>query len=157
MSEAPQRRLRPAARIIVLGPGDKVLLFRYVTSTYPPFWILPGGEAEAGEDYPEAAARELAEETGIVTSLSHTGTILEADYEYRGEPVRSVEHFFWCRVQNLGVNTKGHTALEREVMQEYRWFEPAEFMGWGETIYPLDLTGIVRAVRQREGAHRSEK
>src|SRR6185437_5041637 len=58
-------RLRRAGRVIVLDPEDRVLLFRYDDG--PPngrHWSTPGGGLNDGEDYPEGARRELAEETG---------------------------------------------------------------------------------------------
>src|SRR5215472_16714927 len=57
--------VRLAARVILLDPGDRVLLMRY--DDPPPggrHWATPGGGLDPGEDYPEAALRELAEETG---------------------------------------------------------------------------------------------
>ena len=57
--------------------------------------------------------------------MSLAGTldlIREAEYDYLGEPVKSVEHFFHHRAAHARIDTSGHTALEREVMQEHRWF-----------------------------------
>src|SRR5215469_2972472 len=62
---APGLPVRRAARVILLDPADRVLLMRY--DQPPPngqHWATPGGGAEDGEDYPAAALRELAEETG---------------------------------------------------------------------------------------------
>jgi 8-oxo-dGTP pyrophosphatase MutT (NUDIX family) len=57
--------VRRAARVILLDPQDRVLLMRYDGG--PPsgsHWATPGGGLNPGEDYREAAVRELAEETG---------------------------------------------------------------------------------------------
>ena len=43
MSEAP-RRTRRTARILLLGPDDRLLLFRYLAEGFDPFWIMAGGE-----------------------------------------------------------------------------------------------------------------
>ncbi|MEM9502077.1 MAG: NUDIX domain-containing protein, partial [Pseudomonadota bacterium] len=66
MSEAPAtKRLRRAARIIVLDPDNRALMFRFDVSGRPPFWVTAGGECEPGESFEEAARRELFEETGV--------------------------------------------------------------------------------------------
>ena len=64
MSEEALRRIRRTARILLLGPDDLLLLFRYIAPGFDPFWIMAGGECDAHEDFPGAARRELLEETG---------------------------------------------------------------------------------------------
>ncbi|MFC6594482.1 nucleotide triphosphate diphosphatase NUDT15 [Kitasatospora paranensis] len=63
----------PAAGSPVIGAGvivpttdGRVLLGRRTTAGESPTWSLPGGKVDAhGESFEQAAARELAEETGI--------------------------------------------------------------------------------------------
>ncbi|MFI9328568.1 NUDIX hydrolase [Kitasatospora sp. NPDC052868] len=63
MTTAP---LLGAGVIVPTGDG-RVLLGRRTTAGEPPTWSLPGGKVDdPGESFEEAAARELAEETGIV-------------------------------------------------------------------------------------------
>jgi 8-oxo-dGTP pyrophosphatase MutT (NUDIX family) len=150
MNEAAARRVRRAARIVLLGPDDRVLLFRYVPANYPVFWILPGGACDPDEDFPEAARRELREETGIDTLPRPLGLVREAEYDYLGEPVKSVEHFFWHRTVLASIDVSDHTELEREVMQEHRWFTTGQLGDWPETIYPLDLARLVARIVERE-------
>jgi 8-oxo-dGTP pyrophosphatase MutT (NUDIX family) len=47
---------------IIVGDGERVLLGH---ATRSPRWDIPKGEAEPGEDFAAAAARELREETGL--------------------------------------------------------------------------------------------
>ncbi|MEU9133678.1 NUDIX domain-containing protein [Kitasatospora sp. NPDC048540] len=55
------------AGVIVPTTDGRVLLGRRTTAGEEPSWGLPGGKADrAGESFEQAAARELAEETGIV-------------------------------------------------------------------------------------------
>jgi 8-oxo-dGTP diphosphatase len=55
------------AGVIVPTTDGRVLLGRRITAGEPPTWSLPGGKADhPGESFEQAAARELAEETGIV-------------------------------------------------------------------------------------------
>ncbi|MGW7001573.1 nucleotide triphosphate diphosphatase NUDT15 [Streptomyces sp. NPDC054933] len=55
------------AGVIVPTTDGRVLLGRRIAVGEPPTWSLPGGKVDhAGESFEQAAARELAEETGIV-------------------------------------------------------------------------------------------
>jgi len=74
----PDRAVRPQAAVSTcLWRGREVLLVRRGKPPKQGLWSLPGGMIEPGERLVEAAARELAEETG-----------LEADY---GEVADAVE------------------------------------------------------------------
>lgn len=145
----PERRVRRTARIVLLGPGGRVLLFRYTAEGFDPFWILPGGECDPEEEFDEAATRELLEETGVHARPSPLDHVIEADYDYLGEPVKSVEHFFHHRIPYSDIDISRHTALERRVMREHRWFDPVELEAWPETIYPLHLRRLIEALHPK--------
>jgi len=65
--------------VVITDPTGRVLLVR---RAYPPFdWVLPGGNAEAGESPVETAAREVSEETGLRIELDRmTGVYYQADH-----------------------------------------------------------------------------
>lgn len=68
-AEAPYRRVAVAA----VEPDGRVWAVR---PRGRPFWALPGGHLEPGESPAEAAARELAEETGVRVRLGrHLGRL----------------------------------------------------------------------------------
>ena len=73
MSEAaPVLPERPTARWLILDGQGRVLLFHFVFSDGPlsgtAFWATPGGGADSGETYEDAARRELFEETGFTAA-----------------------------------------------------------------------------------------
>lgn len=57
------RRPTNHGAMVAVWCGPKVLLVR---TSYRPGWTLPGGFVDRGESLAQAAARELAEEVGIV-------------------------------------------------------------------------------------------
>lgn len=134
------RRPRPAARIILLDPQGRVLLFRFAADDRPPFWCTPGGALDPGEDHAAAARRELIEETGL--DLDPGPEIAAREVEFitiEGEPVRADERYFLVRAPHAAIDTARHTALEQRVMTQWRWFTLAELAAHDEPYFPEDL------------------
>lgn len=138
------RAQRPAARIVLLDPHDRVLLFRFDPDDRPPFWCTPGGALDPGEDYASAARRELAEETGL--DLDPGPEIARRYVEFitiEGMPVSADERYFLVRAPSDVIDTGGHTALEQRVMTRWRWFTLAELAAHDEQCFPEDLADLV--------------
>ena len=60
----PQPRVL-AASVVVRDQRGRILLVQRGQEPNKGRWSLPGGKAEAGEDLPATAVRELREETGL--------------------------------------------------------------------------------------------
>src|SRR6202034_4316706 len=61
-------------RALLITPAGELLAIRRVRPGQDPYWVLPGGGVDAGEDLETALARELHEEiaaTGDIHSLLH--------------------------------------------------------------------------------------
>jgi ADP-ribose pyrophosphatase YjhB (NUDIX family) len=154
MSENPVKNqtggglpLRRAARVVLLDPGDRVLLMRY---DHPPpngrHWATPGGGVEMDEDFPAAALRELAEETGW-TDIVLLHEVLRRCYEmaYAGRMVLQDERLYLARTGEAGREIRGVAAMHAaDGIAAWRWWTLAELDSTGEQIWPPDLAGLIR-------------
>ena len=140
MTRPATLKARPAARIILLDPEDRVLLFRFVPDDRPPFWCTPGGALDPGETHQEAARRELIEETGLDLDPGPEIARREVDFTtIEGEPVRADERYFVVRAPHAAIDVARHTALEQRVMTQWRWFTLTELAAHDEPYFPEDL------------------
>lgn len=147
MTLDPRLRLRRAARLIVLDPETRALMFRYDVPGRPPFWVTAGGECEPDESFADAARRELFEETGITADPGPEIARMTPKFvTVEGEPVQADERFFLVRVGEARIDTAGHTALERALMTQHRWFTLAELESWPEAVFPANLADMIRSL-----------
>lgn len=141
------RAQRPSARILLLDPRGRLLLFRFDSGDRPAFWATPGGALDPGEDFPECARRELREETGfdldcgpeVARRLSEFVTLEDV-------PVIADERYFLVRAEAVEIATAGHSALERRVMRDWRWFTRPELAAHDEAIFPEDLISMLEGL-----------
>jgi len=141
----PRRR---AARVILLDPDDRVLLMRYDQG--PPngrHWATPGGGAEDSEDFPAAALRELAEETGW-TDIVLIREVLRRSYDmdYAGQLVHQDERLYLARTDQPGREIHGVTAMHAaDGIAAWRWWTLAELDASDEQVWPPGLAQVIRA------------
>lgn len=144
MDAPSKKRLRRAARIIVLDSDNRALMFRFDVADRPPFWVTAGGECEPGESFDEAARRELFEETGITADPGPQIARTTPEFiTVEGEPVQADERYYVVRVAEAVIDTANHTELEKCVMTEHRWFTLAELRDWPEAIFPQNIAAII--------------
>jgi ADP-ribose pyrophosphatase YjhB (NUDIX family) len=140
----PERR---AARVILLDPDDRVLLMRY--DSPPPngrHWATPGGGLNAGEDYPEGALRELAEETGW-TDVVLLGEVLRREFEmsYFDRPVWQRERMYLARTDQACRLIEGVEEMHAsDGIAAWRWWTLAELDAAQETVWPTGLADLIR-------------
>ena len=142
---------RPAARVVCVAPGRRVLLMRWRDPVDDVvFWEPPGGGIEAGESAWYAARRELTEETGLPGSVvTEVSTPVERDFRWCGRRFRGTETFFLGLVDTPELPDRAdRTDEEQGALLGYGWFTGEEIEALDEPVHPRRLTGILSVLEQ---------
>jgi ADP-ribose pyrophosphatase YjhB (NUDIX family) len=147
--------VRPTARVVVLSPEGRVLLLgaRLTGPDAVPgdvlFWATPGGGVEDGESLRVAAARELAEEVGLVVApeaLEGPVWLRRNLGRFGDQEIDSRETFFVLRDVEHVVTTGARTELEVLADEPHRWWSLEEVAGSAEEFAPADLADLLPEV-----------
>jgi 8-oxo-dGTP pyrophosphatase MutT (NUDIX family) len=141
--EGPYRRR--SARVLLLDATGRVLLLGY-RGRQELVWLTPGGGVHDGEPLPEAAAREMREEVGLVVAAPALGTPVAYCTGYvKLDWAEGVfrDDFFAHRVESHEIDTAGMEDLERTTHAGHRWWTPDELATTAEIVYPLGLAGLL--------------
>ncbi len=136
-------RVRPASRVVLLDPANRVLLFECAEADGgQSFWITPGGGRAPGEDDRTAASRELVEETGLRLAPEElVGPVWhrEVVFSSQGRTHLADERYFLARTDRAEIDTAGFEQDERTSFRSYRWWTADELAQTPMTVYPAQL------------------
>lgn len=96
--------------------GPHVVLIRRGNDPYRDAWALPGGFVEVDEDLAEAAARELAEETGLEIPSTELTQVRAYGQPDRDPRLRVVDVLFRVFVPDLADPLGGSDAAHSELV-----------------------------------------
>jgi 8-oxo-dGTP diphosphatase len=139
--------VRRSARLVIIDPGGRLLLFKYHDERNPPFWSTAGGELKPGEDYRTAAQRELKEETGFNVAVSQFLREREDVYAVaRSDPARWIEQYFLVECyQSDEPSRAGWNDEEHATIQDWKWWSLPDMRSEPELFIPKWLPDLLEA------------
>ncbi|MCP1479250.1 ADP-ribose pyrophosphatase YjhB (NUDIX family) [Pseudomonas chlororaphis] len=142
-------RERKSARLLVINPSRKVLLFRFLHKegalAGDDYWATPGGGLEGDETFQVAAIRELHEETGIqVCAVGEPVASRRFPMQLpSGEWVTSVEQYFVVHAPDQPLSRAGWTSAEAQVMADHHWWSAEDLRATEAIVWPEALVEML--------------
>lgn len=146
-------KIRTAARVVLLNAAGEVFLLhaRDLHDDSRRWWLTCGGGAEMGETPQQTAARELAEETGLVcepAELLGPLATRRAVMEFTEHTLHQDEVFFGLVSEDeFDLADAVWTEVEKRSIVGGRWWSQDELRRTTATVYPPRLTELMDLVR----------
>lgn len=138
-------KIRTAARVVLLnGSGEVFLLHaKDLHDESRHWWLTCGGGAELGETPQQTAARELAEETGLVCEpdeLLGPLATRRAVMEFTEKTLHQDEVYFGLVSEDeFDLADAVWTEVEKRSIVEGRWWSKDDLLATDDTVYPRCL------------------
>jgi len=150
---------RTSARVVLLDDDGAVLLLcgsdpAITDRTAPRWWFTVGGQIQSGEQLAEAAARELAEETGLHVDPDRlVGPVWrrESVIDFNGIVIASEEFYFVHRTRRFEPSAATRTPLELRYIHAHRWCDGTlieQLNLRGQKVYPRQLGELLAVANQ---------
>ena len=137
-------RERLTARVLLFDPQGRILLMKGRLPSdpgAPGAWFTLGGGVEPGESLAEAAAREVVEETGftdaVIGEVAWRGE--QVLHVRKGRPVLFKESYLLARCGGGEPSRAGWQALERQFVDDMRWWRLDDLAACAEPVFPPGL------------------
>jgi 8-oxo-dGTP pyrophosphatase MutT (NUDIX family) len=134
---------RRSARVLLVDPADRVLLFQSEDC-----WFTPGGGIEAGETTEQAAARELWEETGLRLAPDQLGPMVAESSGYAdlgwATGMFHDSYYFHRAPAGFAVDISGFQPVEASTVSGHRWWTVDEVEASARNIFPWGLAPLLR-------------
>ena len=143
--------IRCVARVILLDQAKNVLLVKYedILPMDPhregPFtyWVPPGGQLEAGEDYASAAKREVMEESGLSIEIGPWIWQREHKLRLRDQLVLQKERFFLADIDSREPPIANQSS---EDILEVQWWSTEDLIHSDSVFFPDGLANLVTPI-----------
>lgn len=145
-------KVRTAARVVLLNGAGEVFLLRAkdLGDESRHWWLTCGGGAEMGETPQQTAARELAEETGLVCEpdeLLGPLATRRAVMEFAEKTLDQYEVYFGLVSEDdFDLADAVWTEVEKKSIVEARWWSREELLTTQDTVYPNGLVDLMELV-----------
>lgn len=120
MARYPTRQVVSAGGLVYADRPDGrwVVLIALRNASGTLQWTLPKGRVEAEEGFPEAAVREVREETGLEVRLGAKLGVIDYWFVWHSDAVRYHKFVHYYAMEHLG----GDMADRDEEAEEIDWF-----------------------------------
>lgn len=145
-------KVRTAARVVLLNGAGEVFLLqaRDLNDDSRRWWLTCGGGAELGETPQQTAARELAEETGLVCEpheLLGPLAVRRWVMEFSEKTLHQDEVYFGLLWEDeFDLADAVWTDVEKRAIVEGRWWSKEELAATADIVYPPGLADLMDLV-----------
>ncbi len=122
------KNIDAAGGVVKNAAGEYLLIFRRGK------WDLPKGKVDKGEEYPDAALREVTEETGL-KNIKIESPLMSTYHTYPLKKNIVLKKTYWFQMDFSG--DEPLVPQKEEDIEEARWFKPSELHEAFENTYPL--------------------
>lgn len=137
---------RSTSRVLLVDESDRLLLLcgRDPRTPGARWWFTVGGGVEVGEDFIEAALREVSEETALSLPVDRLGPVVwtrRTIFSVDGQGFDQYEEYRLARI------TAGETSLVRvdtnEACHGWRWWSIHDLATTHEAIRPKNMAPLL--------------
>ena len=135
-------------KALIQDTGSNILLLKVNTNELKkysgdPYWDIPGGRLQVGDDIESTIRREINEETGIIKINSFTffsAVLSNIRIPVGNSTVGLILFTYLCFIENSTSITLSNEHTE------YGWFSPKDAAKLLEVKYPLEFTEKLRII-----------